>query len=278
MTARMKNRNALTGNDSSQPENRSLRPGVLEVRDLRVSLSGREILHQLTFSLPEGQWLMVTGPNGAGKTTLLRALVQAIPYEGTITFAGEDLSRLKSTQRARLIGVLPQSQTFTQPFTVQELVSMGRYAWREGPFGKSDPEGRDAVEQAMEETHVAGMRQKSILQLSGGEQQRVQLAQVFAQNPKILLLDEPTSHLDLPFQMQIFALIRQWLSRPGRSVICVAHDLSFCKARGTRALLLQEGRIFSQGLPDEVFSRENLAAVYHMDVYACLRELGEVWR
>lgn len=246
---------------------------MLNVSHISVSLGGKEILHDLSFSVEEGTWLMVAGPNGAGKSTLVHAISQGVPYSGTITFDGKDVSQMKDAERARHMAVLSQTRTLTMGFTAQEIVQMGRYAWRDQP--DYDPE---AVKRAMQEAGVWELRSRNILAMSGGEQQRVFLAQVFAQNPDMLLLDEPTNSLDLQYQEQIFGRIRQWLRQPGRCVVSVVHDLSLAKAFGTKGVLICDGRLLAQGSMETVFSRENLKQVYSMDVYDFMNRLLKEWQ
>ena len=138
--------------------------------------------------------------------------------------------------------------------------------------------GKDQVERALSLTGLTNLRHASVLTLSGGELQRTFLAQVFAQNPQILILDEPANHLDLKYQQHIFSLISDWLKTPGRAVISVVHDLSLARKYGTHAVLMNQGKNISQGKIDEVLTQDNLKTVYDMDVYGWMREMLEQWR
>ena len=151
----------------------------------------------LSFSLGEGQWLMLAGPNGAGKSTLIRAITQGVPYTGRIELMGRDVRACRPAQLAQQIGVLAQQHSVSYAYTVEEIVRLGRYAHARGFLSGRDPEGDALVEQALEMTGMTALRHASVLTLSGGELQRAFLAQVFAQNPRVLLLDEPANHLDL---------------------------------------------------------------------------------
>jgi iron complex transport system ATP-binding protein len=144
-------------------------------------------------------------------------------------------------------------------------------------FAARDPKGEEMVEHALKLTGMDALRKQSVLTLSGGELQRTFLAQVFAQNPDILLLDEPSNHLDLKYQREIYALIAQWLSQPGRAVLSVVHDLSLARKYGTHALLMEAGHAVHQGACHQVLTRDNLQAVYDMDVVGWLKELLSVW-
>ena len=250
---------------------------MLEGQHITVRLGGQTIVRDLSFTLREGQWLMLVGPNGAGKSTLIRAISQTVPYAGRVLLRGEDARRMKSAELARGIGVLAQQHSAQYAFSVEEVVSLGRYAYTSGPFSRGDGEGTARVEEALRLTGLTPLRRASVLTLSGGELQRTFLAQVFAQNPSILLLDEPANHLDLSYQRHIFSLVGDWLRTPGRAVLSVVHDLSLARLYGTHALLMNEGACVAQGETGRVLTRENLQAVYGMDVFAWMRGLLSQW-
>ena len=250
---------------------------MLEVSHLNVQYSAFTAVNDCSFTVSDGQWLMIIGPNGAGKSSILNAVAQGVPYTGEIRFAGKDLKTTSAVLRARSIGMLSQNHFVGYAFTVEEVVRLGRYAYRTGLFSRRKADNDAAVEEALERTGLLPLRRQSVLTLSGGELQRVFLAQVFAQNPRYLLLDEPTNHLDLVYQKQIFALIRDWLKEPGRAVVSVVHDLSLAKAYGTQALLLHHGRAVAHGDTERVMCAENLNAVYDMDVAAWMQTMLKQW-
>ena len=231
----------------------------------------------LSFRLEEGQWLMLAGPNGAGKSTLIEAIARGVPYTGSVEWAGEDILTLKPAQFAQRIGVLSQKNTVGYAYTVEEVVGLGRYAYKAGFLSGKDDDGKARVEQALELTGLTALRHASMLTLSGGETQRAFLAQVFAQNPQVLILDEPANHLDLKYQQHIFSLIRQWLKEPGRAVMSVVHDLSLARRYGTHAILMDRGKCVSQGEINSVLTPDHLRRVYDMDVYAWMREMLSQW-
>ena len=250
---------------------------MLEVERLSVKYGAFAAVDDCSFTVSDGQWLMIVGPNGAGKSTILNAISQGVPYSGTIRFSGKDLSKTDAASRARSIGVLSQNHFVGYAFSVEEVVRLGRYSHRSGIFSSHKADDEAAVEEALERTGLTSLRRQSVLTLSGGELQRTFLAQVFAQDPKYLLLDEPTNHLDLVYQKQIFGLIAEWLKTPGRAVASVVHDLSLAKAYGTHALLLHHGRTAANGEIKSVMSPENLNAVYDMDVAAWMKTMLEQW-
>ena len=251
---------------------------MLRANHVTVRYGDRAVVDDVSFRLREGQWLMLAGPNGAGKSTLIEAIAQGVPCTGSIEWAGEDVRALKPAQLARRIGVLSQRNTVGYAYTVEEVVGLGRYAYSHGFLSGRRGEDRDRVDQALEMTGLADLRRASMLTLSGGEMQRVFLAQVFAQDPRVLILDEPANHLDLNYQQQIFSLIRGWLETPGRAVLSVVHDLSLARRYGTHAILMHRGKSVAQGVIGDVMTPQNLDGVYGMDVAAWMGELLSQWR
>ena len=234
-------------------------------------------VNHVSLHIRKGSIYGFLGPNGAGKSTALAAITQGTPYTGRVLFEGQNVRSMKPALRARAIGVLAQNHFVGYGFTVEEVVRLGRFAYAGGVFGRSREDDAGHVEQALTLTGLQDKRRQSVLTLSGGELQRTFLAQVLAQNPKLLLLDEPTNHLDLIYQKQIFALIGQWLQKPGRAVVSVVHDLSLARAFGTDALLMDSGRKIALGRANDVLTPANLDRVYGMDVAAWMRGLYRQW-
>ena len=189
---------------------------MLQGEHITVRYGSFTVVEDLSFDLKEGQWLMLAGPNGAGKSTLIETIAQGTPYTGSVRWQGQDIRTLKAASLAQKIGVLAQKNNVGYAYTVEEVVGLGRYAYKSGLFSGRDDDGKEAVEKALEITGLTGLRHASMLTLSGGEMQRVFLAQVFAQNPQVLILDEPANHLDLKYLQHIFSLIQEWLEQPGR--------------------------------------------------------------
>ena len=252
---------------------------LLDARHLFVDYGSFRAVNDLSFSIEAGTWLMIVGPNGAGKSTTLRALAQACHYRGDVFLEGLDARRMKPAKRARFMGMLMQSHFVGYAFTVEEVVRLGRYAYAPGFFARRLHQEKDdqAVFEALELTGMTEKRTQSVLTLSGGELQRTFLAQLLAQNPRLLLLDEPSSHLDLIYQKQIFTLISDWIRQEGRAVISVVHDLSLAKAFGTQALLMNKGKEVASGDVDEVLSSDFLDKVYGMDVADWMRTMLGQW-
>jgi iron complex transport system ATP-binding protein len=250
---------------------------MLKVEKLSVAYGDLTILNEVSFDLRPGEWLMIVGPNGAGKSTLLNAITGGVPSRGSVFFEGKKVRAMKPHELAREVGVLSQNHFVGYAFSVEEVVRLGRYAYAPTIFSRHSGE-EQAVRSALERTGLWEQRHQSVLTLSGGELQRTFLAQTFCQDPRLLLLDEPTNHLDLVYQKQVFELLQQWLRQKDRAVISVVHDLSLARAYGTRALLLDRGRVVADGSMEKVFSDETLNRVYHMDVRDWMTRMLAQWK
>ena len=250
---------------------------LLELQQIHIRYGEKEVVKDVSFCLEEGQWLMIAGPNGAGKSTILNAISRGISYEGEIFYRENNIRKMKPSDLARHIGILAQNHMVGYDFTVHEVVNLGRYAHSTGLFRGRNEQDEPAVQKALKLTGLCELEHQSVLNLSGGEVQRTFLAQLFAQNPDIMILDEPANHLDLVYQKQIFELIREWLREPGRAVISVVHDLSLAKAYGTHCLLLHQGRAAAMGPIEKVLIPQQLNPVYQMDVAAWMRKMLGQW-
>ena len=244
----------------------------LRVENMSVKIGTDCILKDVNLHVHCGEMAAIIGPNGAGKSTFLKAILGQRECEGVIAFS-EPGQRSKKPR----IGYVPQSPAFdpSDPVSVSDLFAccMSRRPAFLG-LGKAM---KDTVAECLSRVHGEELVNKRVGTLSGGELQRTFLAQVFAQNPKLLILDEPANHLDLIYQKHIFSLIEAWLKQPGRAVISVVHDLSLAKKYGTHAVLMDRGRCAAQGKIAEVMTRERLEAVYGMDVYGWMRDLLGQW-
>ena len=242
------------------------------LRNVSVSYGAREAVRDVSFAAKEGQWWMLCGPNGAGKSTLLRAVSGVLPYRGSVTLNGEEIRAMKPKARGRLLGMLQQSMHVEEGFTVREIVALGRFAYGGLLSAKPDEGGEKAIADALEKLSLTGMADRLLPSLSGGERQRVFLAQVFAQQPRVLLLDEMENALDLPYQQQIFGLCGVWLREAGGLILCVTHDLSLALRYGTHAALFSQGRCLAAGEIRETLTGESLREAYRMDAAGWLLE------
>jgi len=218
----------------------------------------------LSFDVAGGEILGVLGPNSAGKTTVIRLLTKLVtPVRGTIAVDGTPLASMTRAELARKIAVVPQDVPAGLAFTVEQLVLMGRYPHAPRRFFETAEDGAIA-RAAMEATGVADLADTPVGTLSGGERQRVVLARALAQRPRVFILDEPTAHLDLRYQVECVALLRRVNREQGTTVVLVSHDLNLASELCDRLLLLADGRIARVGPPAEVLNETLLA-----DVYGC---------
>jgi iron complex transport system ATP-binding protein len=232
--------------------------------------STRPILTEITFQLEQSEIVGVVGPNGSGKSTLIRALSRALrPASGSVRLNGKNLyTEISARDAARVIGVVPQSATLTLEFTVREIVSMGRAPHLpRRPFAGETLSDEQIISAALQDAGVAPLAGRVATTLSGGEWQRVLLARTLAQQPQILLLDEPTAHLDIQHGQETLDLARSLAHRQGRAVLAVLHDLNMAAVYCDRLLLMASGRIAAQGTPDEVLTRETIEGVYGARVW-----------
>ncbi|GIF21980.1 iron complex transport system ATP-binding protein [Actinoplanes tereljensis] len=234
----------------------------MKATGVSVSLGGSSVVSSVDLHVSPGEVVALVGPNGAGKSSLLGALAGDLSFTGDISVSGAPLRSYKPVALARLRAVLPQKAALSFPFTVGEVVRMGRAPWSGRPESSDD---EDAVVEAMEVTETTGFAARPFPALSGGEQARVALARVLAQRTPLLLLDEPTAALDLRHQELVLSVARA-RAAAGTAVIVVLHDLSLAAAYADRAYVLASGRVRSEGPPSQVFTSELLSDVYQHDV------------
>lgn len=240
----------------------------LEVQSLVVRYGLRVALNGVSFSLNSGEVLAVIGPNGAGKTSLLRALSGIQPAEsGKMLLDGRDVAKLSPVERARWMAVVPQARQLPALFTGHQTVMLGRTPhinW----LGRTLPQDEAAVHQAMQRTGTLELAERRVDELSGGEQQRLLLARALAQGSPLLLLDEPTTHLDLHYQISLMDNIRSLAHDDGLAVLLVTHDLHLVARYSNRVALLVAGELLSQGTPQEVLTPDLLSRAYQIPAEA----------
>lgn len=247
------------------------------------------VLHNISFSLHEGERLCIIGPNGCGKTTLLRVLAGTLPYSGTLEVHIQDSSSrqyekpcerrdLTAKEASRETGFLTQLTSSYFSFTVLETVMMGRYAHQNpGVLTTRTKIDDKIVESTLKACGIENIKHKSIAHLSGGQLQRVFLARTLAQNPATILLDEPTNHLDLFYQLELLNQIDRWITDGVHAAIGVFHDLSLALRFADTVLLLDNGTVAAYGTPKEIFYSEEINSVYKMNVAESMRELLQKW-
>jgi iron complex transport system ATP-binding protein len=237
----------------------------LVATNLTLAYKRQAVVHNLSLAVSGGSVLGLIGPNGSGKTTVLRALVGlSRPRCGSVSLDGRDVSRIIAAERARQIGFVPQGETHAWALTVQEMVLLGRAPHRGWllPFSAAD---HAAVECALSQMGLLSLRDRPIDKLSGGERQRTLIARALAQEPKVLLLDEPTANLDLRYQIQILDLVSRLAADHQLAVVVAIHDLTLAARYCDCLMLLRTGQVHACGAPDIVLTPENLQAVFGID-------------
>ena len=226
----------------------------------------RDVLSDVNVSLSAGELVVVIGPNGAGKSTLLRALAGTLPpRHGTIALLGKDLASLDRRTVAQHLAVVPEAGDVAFGFLVEQVVMMGRTP-HQGGLQLASAADAEAVAEAMELTGIAGLRGRSVSELSGGEQKLVALARALAQKPVVLLLDEPSARLDPHHAVALFELLVRQARTHGLSCLAIAHDLNLAAAFADRVVLLAEGKVRASGTVDEVMTRENLSGAFGLEL------------
>lgn len=235
---------------------------MLEVENLSYRIQQKTILEGISFHVQKGETLGIIGPNGSGKSTLLKLLSRLdSPDEGKIVLQGKALSQYKGRKLARKIAVVTQDGIAPLPLTVQEAIEMGRYPYQSF-WQKESTEDYHVVERVMAQTKVTGLKDKALDELSGGERQRVAIACSFAQEPELLLLDEPTTFLDIGYQLAILTMVKSWQQETGGTTIMVLHDLNLAAQYCNRLLLMEKGKMIHVGLVEEILESELLSKVY----------------
>lgn len=237
-----------------------------ELERVSVGYDRNLVLENLSLAAGEGEMVALLGPNGAGKSTLLRVLTGLLkPVSGAVRLFGADVAGLRAAERARLVAVVPQELATPMAYTVAELVLMGRTA-QLNPWRQPTPADARIVERAMVYTDVSDLRERTLDALSGGEKQRAVIAMALAQEPRIILMDEPTTHLDLNHALEIMQIVERLNREQGVTVIMTSHDLNLAAEFCQRLILMDHGRIAADGPPAAVLQEDILREVYHCDL------------
>jgi iron complex transport system ATP-binding protein len=247
----------------------------LTAQDLSVKLAGRNVLRDVSLSLPSGHLVALVGPNGAGKTTLLRALAGLLPSDGVIRIGGDALSSLALGERARRFAYLPQGHLVHWPLPARDIVALGRYPHGATDPGRLSPKDSEAVLRAMQATDVVQFSERRVTELSGGERSRVALARVFAVEAPVILADEPTSSLDPRHQIDVMKSLRAAADR-GTLVVVVTHALGLAARFAETVLVLREGLLVAQGAPAAALSVEVVSDVFRINAYRAEHERATV--
>src|ERR1043165_491525 len=238
---------------------------MLKIQNLSVSYGPRRILHDISLDVQSGEVLALIGPNGAGKSTLIRAVSGVIPYTGQIRTNGDDFVSLPAIQRARYIATVPQAAPLPPAYTVWETVLFGRTPYL-GFLGQPSKKDEDIARQSLDRVSAFPLADRRVGELSGGEQQRVLLARALCQSTPILLLDEPTAHLDLQYQVSLLELVHELAHQDHLAVLIALHDLNLAAHYADRVALMVAGKIKAMGTPREVLQPEAIQEAYCLPV------------
>ena len=235
---------------------------ILDVEKITTGYNGCEIIKNISFSVRSGEILGIIGPNGSGKTTLMRVISRVLsPWQGKIYYDTNNISEIPIKKLFQEISVLPQVVEVPFSFKVFDVVSMGRFPHLKR-FEQLKENDLQIVEKVMSFTDISHLSNKDINHISGGERQRVFLAQSLAQQPKLLLLDEPTTHLDIGHQIEILNLIKMLNRENNLTIIMILHDLNLASEYCDRLLLIDDGKLYKIGTPADVVTYQNIKQIY----------------
>ena len=234
----------------------------LAIENITLDYGQQPVIEDLSFQLHSGELLGLVGPNGCGKTSIIKSLSRVLtPGSGRILLDGKELTVISRHELARIIGVVPQNPYLPETFTVFEVVILGRNPYL-GMFGAETAHDMAIVWQAMEKTDITHLAKRRIGELSGGEKQRVTIARVLAQEPQVILMDEPTANLDISQQLDILDLITGMCGEKNIAGLIAIHDLNIAAQYCTRILMLKNGQMYAEGTPGEVITAENVRKVF----------------
>ncbi|WP_062107984.1 ABC transporter ATP-binding protein [Bacillus niameyensis] len=238
---------------------------MITVDSISIRYEKNDIIRNFSFSVQKGEIVSIIGPNGSGKSTLLKAISKFIPYHmGSVKLEGIELRSIKSKQLARTMCMLSQKNQTPSDMNVIDLVSFGRYPHKKW-LEKLNNDDMDIVHWALEKTHLSNYKDRLVKSLSGGESQRAWIAMALAQRPKILLLDEPTTYLDISHQHEVLELVRELNQEMGMTIVMVLHDLNQASRYSDQVVVVQSGEKVMHGTPELVMTRAMIKDVYQMN-------------
>ncbi|SEN69527.1 ABC transporter ATP-binding protein [Lihuaxuella thermophila] len=237
----------------------------LFTEDLRIAYGDDEIVKNLNLTIPDEKITTIIGPNGCGKSTVLKTLARILTAKsGTVFLDGKEITKESTKKIAQKMAILPQSPDAPEGLTVAELVSYGRFPYQKG-FGRLKDQDLEVIDWALQVTGISSLRDKEVDTLSGGQRQKVWIAMALAQETDIILLDEPTTYLDLPHQLEILELLKYLNEKEKRTIVMVIHDLNHAARFADHIVAMKEGQIIKEGAAEEVITRQVLRSVFHID-------------
>ncbi|RDY33204.1 ABC transporter ATP-binding protein [Lachnotalea glycerini] len=243
-----------------------------KTENIEVAYADNTIIKNLSIKIPIGKITTIIGPNGCGKSTLLKAIGRIMKTKnGAIYLDGKNIYELSSKDFARQLAILPQSPIAPEGLTARELVSYGRYAHQKG-FGKPSEKDKEIVKWALEVTNLSELSEISVDNMSGGQRQRVWIAMALAQQTDMILLDEPTTYLDVAYQLEVLELLENLNKEHGCTIVMVLHDINMASRYADYLIALKNGNIVGTGTPKEVITKEMLREVYHIEADIMIEE------
>lgn len=235
---------------------------IMSARNITITLNHKEILKEVSLSIGEGKRTVILGPNGSGKSTVLKALAGLLKCtSGMIYFEQQELQCISKHKLAQKMAILPQGAEAPKDLTVGELVEYGRFPYRKW-WGRVPKDDEECVNWALKQTGMDQFQHRLVHTLSGGERQRAWIAMALAQKPKVLLLDEPTTYLDIAHQLEVMHIISKLNRDSGISVVMVLHDINHAIQFADEIIILKDGVIFAQGAPEKVITVDMLEKVF----------------
>ncbi|MCH5583367.1 ABC transporter ATP-binding protein [Shimazuella sp. AN120528] len=239
---------------------------IIHAKEISKIFGSQIVLDSIDILVESNEWVSILGPNGSGKSTLLSCLAGSSKIDsGKIEIKGKDIYQYAGKDKAKIIAFLTQEALPDMPNTVEEIVQMGRYPHQTSRLPWLQKQDMQVVEEAMVFTETISLRHRQMSQLSGGERQRVSMALALAQQPEILLLDEPTTYLDVYYQLAFFDLLKKWQKRNKTTIISVLHDLNLASLYSDRCLLLRDGKLIDAGEVTEILTLDNVKQTYGIE-------------
>lgn len=245
-------------------ENLKSTDAMIKVDNLKIKINGKEIIHGISFFVPKGKITTIIGPNGCGKSTTLKAVCRILPCsEGKVTLLDKNVKNYKYREFARKLAFLAQNPQSPADMTVKDLVAMGRFPYRSF-FSRPTDEDAESIKWALKETNLEHMQNRILHTLSGGERQRAWIAMALAQRPEVLILDEPTTFLDICHQLEVLQLLQRLNKELGLTVALVVHDLNQAVQFADHVIVMKKGELIAQGKPEKVVDVALLKDVFRV--------------
>ena len=243
---------------------------MLSTQKLTIKINEKTILSDININIKEGKRTAIIGPNGCGKSTLLKAISGLNrSYTGKILLDNQDIKNISRRKIARKLAILPQGSSTPTDLTVKELVSYGRFPYRSLFKSENSNKDKRIIDEAMEKTKISHMADRLVCTLSGGERQRAWIAMALAQQPKILLLDEPTTYLDIAHQLEVMQIVTELNAKEHMTLVMVLHDINHARMYADDIVIIKDKKVFAQGEPQKVLDVANLSTVFKVraDMY-----------